>query len=184
MMRGLQWPLQGCVISGIEAQIGLARADKMVRILLIAGLVFVLDQASKYLVVHLMNLKEVLSIAVFPPYVQFHMAWNQGVNFGLFSGESLILRWVLILLSIAISAWILRYGARLGHWRGAIFAGFVVGGAVGNVIDRLIYGAVADFLNLSCCGINNPFAFNLADIAIFVGAFGLVLFADKADNRT
>ena len=75
----------------------------MVRILLIAGLVFVLDQASKYLVVHLMNLKEVLSIAVFPPYVQFHMAWNQGVNFGLFSGESLILRWVLILLSIAIS---------------------------------------------------------------------------------
>ncbi len=44
------------------------------------------------------------------------------------------------------------------------------------MVDRLIYGAVADFLNMSCCGIDNPYAFNVADIAIFAGAIGLVLF--------
>ena len=55
-------------------------------------------------------------------------------------------------------------------------------GRLVNVIDRLAYGAVADFLNMSCCGINNPFAFNVADIAIFAGALGLVLF--PASNST
>ena len=44
--------------------------------------------------------------------------------------------------------------------------------------DRVIYGAVADFLNTSCCGFQNPYAFNIADIGVFVGAFGLLIFAD------
>jgi signal peptidase II len=60
-----------------------------------------------------------------------------------------------------------------------ISAGLLVGGALGNVIDRILYGAVADFLNMSCCGIENPFSFNVADIAIFAGALGLVLFMGK-----
>ena len=54
----------------------------------------------------------------------------------------------------------------------------LVGGAIGNVIDRIIYGAVADFLNMSCCGFNNPYAFNVADIAIFAGAIGLAFLGD------
>ena len=49
---------------------------------------------------------------------------------------------------------------------------------MGNVIDRFFYGAVADFLNVSCCGINNPYAFNVADICIFIGAVGLAFLAD------
>lgn len=53
-------------------------------------------------------------------------------------------------------------------------AGMVIGGAVGNVIDRVVYGAVADFLNVSCCGWENPWSFNVADIAIFMGALGLI----------
>jgi len=53
-------------------------------------------------------------------------------------------------------------------------AGLVVGGAIGNALDRVIYGAVADFLNMSCCGLNNPYVFNVADIAIFAGA-GLLI---------
>ena len=52
--------------------------------------------------------------------------------------------------------------------------------AMGNVVDRLLQGAVADFLNMSCCGIENPFAFNVADVAIFVGAIGLVIFTGKS----
>jgi signal peptidase II len=56
----------------------------------------------------------------------------------------------------------------------------VIGGALGNTLDRVMYGAVADFLNVSCCGISNPFAFNVADIGIFGGALGLLIFANEA----
>ncbi len=49
---------------------------------------------------------------------------------------------------------------------------------MGNVIDRVFYGAVADFLNMSCCGFSNPYAFNVADIVIFIGAVGLAFLAD------
>ena len=54
--------------------------------------------------------------------------------------------------------------------------GLIIGGALANALDRVLYGAVADFLNMSCCGINNPFIFNIADIWIFAGAFALVIF--------
>ncbi|MEL6315846.1 MAG: signal peptidase II, partial [Pseudomonadota bacterium] len=62
-----------------------------------------------------------------------------------------------------------------GRWQN-IAAGFLIGGALGNVVDRIIYGAVADFLNMSCCGFSNPFSFNVADIAVFLGALGLIIF--------
>jgi len=69
-----------------------------------------------------------------------------------------------------------------GRWT-QISAGLLVGGALGNVIDRILYGAVADFLNMSCCGFENPYAFNVADIAIFAGAAGLVLFSGDGKDR-
>jgi signal peptidase II len=56
----------------------------------------------------------------------------------------------------------------------------VIGGAIGNVFDRLLYGAVADFLNMSCCGFENPYSFNVADISIFIGAVGLILLTNDA----
>ena len=52
-------------------------------------------------------------------------------------------------------------------------------GAMANVLDRLIYGYVLDFLNNSCCGLNNPFVYNIADIFIFAGAIGLIFFAEE-----
>jgi signal peptidase II len=63
----------------------------------------------------------------------------------------------------------------LHHPVSLIAAGAIVGGALGNALDRAIYGAVADFLNMSCCGIANPYAFNVADIGIFAGAITLAL---------
>jgi signal peptidase II len=63
-------------------------------------------------------------------------------------------------------------------------AGVLIGGALGNVVDRVAYGAVADFLNMSCCGFENPYAFNVADIAIFAGAIGIVLFAGPKDGAS
>ena len=64
-----------------------------------------------------------------------------------------------------------------------IAGGLLIGGAMGNVIDRLIYGAVADFITMSCCGIENPYSFNVADVAIFIGALGLVLFTGKKKSN-
>ena len=138
--------------------------------------VILLDQASKYLVVHFLNLKTRGVIMVYDPFLVFRMAWNEGINFGLFSEYGDVMRWVLIVLSLVVGGWIVwwMHRDRSGPFV-QISAGLVVGGAIGNVIDRLAYGAVADFLNMSCCGYENPWSFNVADIAIFVGAFGLIL---------
>ena len=146
--------------------------------------VFALDQLTKFWVVELLDLKMKLAIDVLPPLINFRMAWNEGINFGLFSGLEIdAMRWILIAISIAVSAWVLWWGRNFTGWFGAILVGCIVGGALGNTVDRLVYGAVADFLNMSCCGYRNPFSFNVADIAIFVGAFGLGLFSDKLDRR-
>ena len=63
-------------------------------------------------------------------------------------------------------------------------AGLLAGGALGNVVDRVLYGAVADFLNMSCCGFQNPYSFNVADIAVFLGAVGMVVFAGDGRRAT
>lgn len=133
--------------------------------------VFVLDQITKLVVVHAFDLKNIGSMLIWDPYLNLRMAWNTGINFGIPLGN----KWVLILLALAICAWIVWWMAkeRPGSMI-QIAAGLVIGGAIGNVIDRIVYGAVADFLNMSCCGWENPWSFNIADIAIFVGAIGLI----------
>lgn len=137
---------------------------------------FLIDQASKYWVVHGLDLINRGVIEVAPPFLTLRMAWNTGINFGLFSDGSPWARWVLIALALAICVAVLVWVSReRPRHIGLVAAGVLIGGALGNVIDRLIYGAVADFLNMSCCGLVNPYAFNVADIAIFVGAAGLIL---------
>ena len=139
--------------------------------------IFLLDQASKYLVVHILNLRQLGEIDVLPPLLNLRMAWNYGINFGLFAQNGDLTRWVLVVVALAISVAVIWWVINDPPGTiGKIAAGFLIGGALGNVIDRLLYGAVADFLNMSCCGIDNPYAFNVADIAIFIGAIGLVLF--------
>ena len=148
-----------------------------------AAIIFVLDQVTKVAIVHGLNLIERGVIEVLPPLLTFRMAWNRGVNFGLLAQEGDFMRWTLVVVSIAISLWVWLWVRREepGRWA-QISAGLLVGGALGNVIDRVIYGAVADFLNMSCCGIENPYAFNVADISIFAGAIGLILFTGGSKN--
>ncbi|MCC1492202.1 signal peptidase II [Cognatishimia sp. F0-27] len=149
----------------------------------VAAAIFVVDQAIKYWVVHAMDLATRLSIDVFPPFLNLRMAWNYGINFGLFSGDAPGTRWVLISVAIGIVLFVLVWMRRDPPGTlGLISAGFLIGGALGNIVDRVLYGAVADFLNMSCCGIVNPFAFNVADIAIFIGAVGLVLFPGEGSG--
>ena len=139
---------------------------------------FLLDQVTKYLVVHLLDLRTLGAIDVLPPLLNFRMAWNYGINFGLLSGQAPLTKWILIAVAVGIVLFVLVWLRRdpPGRW-GLISGGLLIGGALGNVIDRLLYGAVADFINMSCCGISNPYVFNVADISILAGALGLVLFA-------
>ena len=148
----------------------------IIRIIVVVALaIFAADQLSKWWVLDVMGLPERLAIPVLPPFLSFRMAWNTGINFGLFGGGSEATRWVLVAISVLVSAvltwWVLR--RRSGAL--ALGAGLVVGGAIGNAVDRMRHGAVADFLNTSCCGINNPFSFNIADIAIFAGAVWIAI---------
>lgn len=161
-----------------------AKTKSMRAVIWTAAVIFVLDQLTKYLVVHLMQLDRVLQIDVLPPWLQFRMAWNQGINFGLFSNSAETMRWVLIALALGISAWVWLWMRRDPQGvRARIAAGLLIGGALGNVLDRILYGAVADFLNMSVPGLANPFSFNVADIAIFAGAIGLVLFAGDGKDK-
>ena len=139
-------------------------------ILPVSVVIFALDRLSKIWIVEWLDLQSRLILDVLPPFVNFRMAWNTGINFGIGGGGPEEARWLLIALSFIISAALLWWVLRRKERSLAFGAGAVIGGALGNAWDRFEYGAVADFLNMSCCGIDNPFSFNIADIAIFAGA--------------
>lgn len=154
------------------------------RMIFWAGFVaFAIDQISKYVVIHMMELARIRSIDVLPPVINFRYGENRGINFGLFGDGSEASRWILITLAIVICVAVLFWARSNAPTRIAqISAGLLVGGAFANVLDRLIYGYVLDFLNMSCCGINNPFVFNIADVFIFAGALGLIFFTNDDDE--
>ncbi|MEM6440518.1 MAG: signal peptidase II [Pseudomonadota bacterium] len=134
---------------------------------------FAFDRALKWWIVEAMDLKTRLVIEVAPPYLRLVMAWNEGANFGI---GSFVSRDVWIAVALLISAGLLAWSTTMRDALRVVCIGLIVGGALGNAWDRAVYGAVADFLNMSCCGLRNPFAFNPADIFIFAGALGLILF--------
>lgn len=151
------------------------------RILFWAGFAaFILDQASKYVVIHMWELWRIREIDVLPPFLNFRYGENRGINFGMGDGVSV---WFLVGLALVICAAVFFWATRSTLNRRAMAsAGLLIGGALANVVDRLIYGYVLDFLNNSLPGWNNPFVYNMADVFIFAGAIGLILFAD--DNKT
>lgn len=134
------------------------------------------DQALKWLVVHWLDLVTLQEKVLIDPFLNLRMAWNEGINFGLFASSAEVMRWLLVAIAFAVCIWVAIWVQRSRPGRfGRVAAGLLIGGALGNVIDRIAYGAVADFLNMSLPGWRNPYSFNVADIAIFAGAIGLVL---------
>lgn len=144
-----------------------------------AALAFALDQLLKAWILGPLALPQRGLIEVAPPFLRLTMAWNEGANFGL--GAALG-REVWIAVAVAISAALLIWSLGMASALRRLSVGVLVGGALGNALDRVLHGAVADFLNMSCCGFANPYAFNLADVFIFAGAAGLIAL-DASDNK-
>lgn len=106
-------------------------------------------------------------------FFNLSMVWNQGISFGLFqSGNPWPLIIVALIISGVFSFWLYRSQSRLE----AIFLSLVIGGALGNIIDRLHFGAVADFFDFHIMGWHYP-AFNLADSYISIGIVMLVIYS-------
>ena len=144
-----------------------------------ALLIIVLDQLSKAWVLGLADASSIHQIPmgyvfaeILPPYLRFTFVQNTGVSFGLFGGGEA--RWVLsvfsVLVSIALGVWALKADRKL--LLAAI--GMVMGGAIGNVIDRIRFGYVVDFIDFSGTGVF-PWVFNIADSAISIGVVLLIL---------
>ena len=144
--------------------------------------IMMLDQASKLYILHILDLPNKLSVVAVPGFFNLKMAWNDGINFGLFSSENSSRKVILIMISALICLGIFFWAARQRSHFLFFCASAIIGGAVGNVLDRILYGAVVDFLNFTCCSIQNPYSFNVADIAIFIGALGIIFFPGSSSK--
>ena len=127
------------------------------------------DRVARETLPHLLRLEDVT------PFLRIVLAFNPGISYSLFSVQSPAGRWALLGLTLAATAALALWLWRAPDGLTASGLGLIVGGALGNGVDRLIYGAVADFLNFRL-GSFSPFGvFNLADTAIFAGV-GLLLY--------
>ncbi|MBX9594091.1 MAG: signal peptidase II [Roseomonas sp.] len=144
----------------------------MLRIgLILAILVLVADQVSKWYILYEVGLPQVGHIpllAIGPFGFDLTMVWNRGVTFGMFAGDGLWTQVALGVMALAIAAFLLRWMARAENRLTALALGAVVGGAIGNVIDRARFGAVADFADAHAWGWH-WYVFNVADAAIVIG---------------
>lgn len=136
-----------------------------------AIVVIVLDQLTKAWVVGGLDLPEARQIVVWDSV--FNLTWvrNFGVSFGLFGDGSA--RWLLTLFSIGVSVVLAVWATRTNRRLLISAIGLVMGGALGNVIDRIRFGYVVDFLDFS--GLGFPWVFNIADAAINIGVALLIL---------
>jgi lipoprotein signal peptidase len=144
--------------------------------ILFALLLLVADQASKWWILEAVRLPEVRNIPLIllgPVGLDLTMVWNRGVTFGLFSGEGSWNHLILSLLALVVAGFLLRWLARAETRLVTYALGAVIGGAVANVIDRVRFGAVVDFVDVHAWGLH-WYVFNLADAAIVCGVLALV----------
>jgi len=140
--------------------------------LAVSAAVLAVDQLTKWWIVfHVMRPPQVIEVT---PFFNLVMGWNYGVSFGMLDSVPELGVWLLPVAVVAITAVLVVWLYRIDQLRPAMALGLIIGGALGNLIDRLRFGAVADFLDFYAWGHHWP-AFNAADSAITVGAVVLVL---------
>ncbi len=148
---------------------------------LVALITLAFDQATKlYLLFgYDLPLKEPLVIA---PFLELIIVWNRGISYGLLQQHTELGRWALVgvavLAAVGLGVWLRRATSLVA----ALAAGLILGGAVGNAIDRIAYGAVFDFVHFHV-GSFSWYVFNIADAAIVAGVVGLLYDALVLDKR-
>ena len=137
----------------------------IISVVLILSITITLDQLTKYIAfINLFKYKQVLIINNF---LNFRPVWNDGISFGMLQGYGNFSRVAFIIIALIISVWIIIYSKKL-NTIGFIGYNMIAGGAIGNVIDRVIYGKVIDFIDVHYREYHWP-TFNIADSFIFVG---------------
>jgi signal peptidase II len=161
--------------------------------LILAVVVILLDQIAKYIVLgpgHFSPpgcLEQGYDCRFIPisPIFNLQMVWNRGVSFGLMRANTDLVRWALVGLSFVISGVFASWLRTAERPLTAVALGLVIGGAMGNVIDRIRFGAVVDFFDFS--GLMFPWVFNVADASITVGAIllgvDMLFFAETEPGR-
>ena len=136
-------------------------------------LTFIVDQASKYWVLNHTGLPDGDRISVLPVF-DFVLTWNMGISYGLFQQQEALGRWLLIgltaLATVLLAVWLWRSSDRL---LASLALALIIGGALGNLVDRVVFGGVVDFLYLHY-GSFSWYVFNLADCAIVAGVGALL----------
>ncbi|WP_300578298.1 signal peptidase II [Phenylobacterium sp.] len=143
--------------------------------------VIVLDQLSKHWILFVYDLPTRVSEQVVGPFY-LTMVWNQGVSFGLLRADQDLGRWLLVAFSVLVAIALAIWARRGDRTLMALALGLVMGGAIGNAIDRARFGAVVDFIDVS--RLYFPWVFNIADAAISVGVVLLLLDGFRRDAKT
>ncbi len=141
---------------------------------MVALLCLVFDQASKFVLIYRTDLRLTYPWPILPVF-DLTVVWNYGISYGLFQQHSEWGRWGLVALklgaAVVLSFWLRKAEARLE----AAGIGMIIGGAIGNAIDRIAHGAVFDFAHFHL-GSFDWYVFNIADAGIVLGV-GLLLLA-------
>ncbi|MFN3780032.1 MAG: signal peptidase II [Brevundimonas aurantiaca] len=153
-----------------------------------ALLIIVLDQLTKAWILSLPDVASIEQIPVgyvfaevFPPVLRFTFVQNTGVSFGLFGGGEA--RWGLTIFSVLVSGALAWWATRADRRLLITAIGLVIGGALGNVIDRVRFGYVVDFIDVSGTGVF-PWVFNVADSAITIGVVLLIIDSFLSDRAS
>ena len=157
---------------------------------LIPLITVLLDQWSKYAILDMFKVPHnICEINPFPglfkeisPVVDWALVCNQGVSFGMFSGDSSLKRWLLTLFAAVMCCVLFYMLSRTKDMITRLSVGLIIGGAIGNGIDRALYGAVTDFISVEQLIPFFPWVFNIADSAITCGVIGLFIAGFFADD--
>lgn len=143
--------------------------------------VVLLDQASKFWVLNVLRLPDLTTLPVAGP-LHLTMVWNRGVSFGLLRADQDLIRWALTAFSLGVATWLVTWARTTDRPMMGYGLGLVIGGAVGNAIDRIRFGAVVDFFDVS--RLYFPWVFNVADSAITLGVVLLLLDLTRSEQTT
>jgi signal peptidase II len=149
---------------------------------LVAVLALALDQAWKVTFLHILGWIETLSGATprpdieILPFFSIVMVWNKGISYGLLQADTGFERTLLAVFAIGVTGFLIWWLQGIKDTRLALSLGLIIGGALGNVIDRILYGAVADFFYLHTFDRSTGwYVFNIADTAVVIGVAIMVL---------